>query len=177
MSHIHTQYGQHDITASGFIVKLAGGQPRLMLHFHSKVKKYMQFGGHVELNEDPIEALKREIKEETGYDADQLEMLLPKERIKHLTKAKLLPSPLAIVSVPFAGNPDHFHDDIAYALVTEHEPSNKVDEHESTEIIYLSRQELLDLSEDKILDNIRQTGIFILDKCVPNWERVSLSNI
>lgn len=59
MPHIHELI---DFTVGAFIVDL----PRVLLIHHKKFNLWLQPGGHIELHEDPIEALHREILEETG---------------------------------------------------------------------------------------------------------------
>ena len=48
-------------TASGYVVF----ESKILLHWHKKVKAYLPPGGHIEENEDPVQAVLREIKEET----------------------------------------------------------------------------------------------------------------
>ncbi len=60
-------------TATGFVVH----RDRLALHWHAKVKAWLPPGGHINENEDPVQAVKREIKEETGITVE----LIPKETI------------------------------------------------------------------------------------------------
>ena len=43
-----------------------------LLHFHALNRMWLPAGGHVELNEDPIQAALREAKEETGLDVEIL---------------------------------------------------------------------------------------------------------
>ena len=50
-------------TATGLIIK----NDSVLPHLHPKINLWLPPGGHVELNEDPIETVKREIFEETGY--------------------------------------------------------------------------------------------------------------
>jgi 8-oxo-dGTP diphosphatase len=50
-------------TATGLIIK----NDSVLLHLHPKIHLWLPPGGHVELNEDPVETVKREISEETGY--------------------------------------------------------------------------------------------------------------
>jgi 8-oxo-dGTP diphosphatase len=52
-----------DITYVWMIVKHNG---KFVLSFHRKSKKWDHVGGHVEKNESPLEAAKRELFEETG---------------------------------------------------------------------------------------------------------------
>ena len=54
------------ITVTGFIVNKSS----TLLHWHNKVKEWLPPGGHIETNEDPVEALNREIYEETGLKID-----------------------------------------------------------------------------------------------------------
>ena len=77
MSHIHALY---DFVVSVFIVYPStrkGGvhQKRVLLVYHKKYREWLPIGGHIELDEDPEQALYREIKEESGM------------RVRILTKA------------------------------------------------------------------------------------------
>ena len=63
MPHIHEKI---DFTVEVFIVH----KDRVLLRMHDKYKKWLSVGGHIELNEDPIEAAVREIKEEVGLDVE-----------------------------------------------------------------------------------------------------------
>jgi 8-oxo-dGTP pyrophosphatase MutT (NUDIX family) len=55
---------ERHFTATAYILH----QNRTLLHFHAKLKKWLPPGGHLEPNETPPEAAKREAKEETGLD-------------------------------------------------------------------------------------------------------------
>lgn len=59
MPHIHELY---DFVVSVFVVH----KNKVLLIYHKKYKEWLPIGGHIELNEDPEEALYREIKEECG---------------------------------------------------------------------------------------------------------------
>jgi len=59
MPHIHYQY---DFVITIFIVH----NDKVLLVNHPRYSKWLPVGGHVELNEDPEEALFREVQEETG---------------------------------------------------------------------------------------------------------------
>jgi 8-oxo-dGTP diphosphatase len=49
-------------TATGFVVH----DDSIALHWHRKVKAWLPPGGHIEANEDPVQAVLREIEEESG---------------------------------------------------------------------------------------------------------------
>ena len=51
-------------TATGYVVI----DNSILLHFHPKVKMWLPPGGHIELNEDPNQAVIREVYEETSIE-------------------------------------------------------------------------------------------------------------
>jgi 8-oxo-dGTP diphosphatase len=172
MAHIHTQPGQHDHTASAYIIRTDLNAPKIMLHLHKKIGKYLQFGGHVELHETPWQAVTHELREESGYDIDQLRILQPANRVKSLSDAVLHPQPASHSTHPFGGGTNHFHTDIGYAIVANQPPRHKPDDGESTTIKLLTREELAAMPESDLPDNVKQIGLFIFDYCLANWETV-----
>lgn len=172
MAHIHTHPGQHDHTASAYIIRTDFDEPKIMLHLHRKIGKYLQFGGHVELHETPWQAVSHELREESGYDIDQLQILQPEARVKSLSDAVIHPQPASHSTHPFGNGIDHFHTDIAYALIANEPPRHAPEDGESTNIKLLTRSELATLGEDDTPDNVKQIGLFIFDHCLSNWEAV-----
>jgi ADP-ribose pyrophosphatase YjhB (NUDIX family) len=65
MPHIHALF---DFTITAFIVH----DNKALLVYHPRYDKWIPMGGHVELNEDPEEALYREIAEETSLEVEVL---------------------------------------------------------------------------------------------------------
>jgi 8-oxo-dGTP pyrophosphatase MutT (NUDIX family) len=61
MPHIHEKI---DFTVEVFIVH----KDKVLLRMHDKYKIWCSVGGHIELDEDPLEAAVREVKEEVGLD-------------------------------------------------------------------------------------------------------------
>jgi 8-oxo-dGTP diphosphatase len=59
---------ERHFTVSGFVSQ--GG--RTALHWH-RLGLWLPPGGHIEANEDPIQAVRREILEETGIEVDVLD--------------------------------------------------------------------------------------------------------
>jgi 8-oxo-dGTP diphosphatase len=53
-------------TSTGFVVQ----DGATLLHWHAKVKAWLPPGGHVMENEDPVQAVLREVEEETGVQAE-----------------------------------------------------------------------------------------------------------
>lgn len=101
MPHIHELY---DFTITVFIVY----QDTVLLVHHPRYDKWIPVGGHIELNEDPEQALHREIHEETGLSVT----LLSKKPSVESLGSKFLPTP-AYLDVHEA-NPPHKHISLTY---------------------------------------------------------------
>lgn len=174
MPHIHTKSGQHDLTASALIIRLDGPEPQLILHFHKKLKLYIQFGGHVELNETPWQAIIHELKEESGYDIGQLKVLQPKDRLKELTGSVVHPIPLALITHSFGGL-DHFHTDTTFAFTAIEAPRHGVGDGESTDTRLYTARELAAAPEDSVPKAMKEFGKHLFDTVLNTWDEVSPS--
>ncbi len=74
MCNAPTQPGiSRHFTTTGYVIH----GDRALLHWHQKVRAWLPPGGHVELNEDPVTAVLREIREETGLSAEVISRGLP----------------------------------------------------------------------------------------------------
>ena len=171
MPHIHTQDGQHDLTASALIVRLDGDEPRLLLHFHKKLKLYIQFGGHVELNETPWHAIIHELKEETGYTIEQLKILQPKSAIKHVTGSVIHPLPMALITHTY-GELDHYHTDTLFGFTTTAEPQHAVEEGESADIKLFTAKQLAEAPEDLVPKGMKELGNLLFEQLLAEWEEI-----
>ena len=95
-------------TATGFVVH----NGRVLLHWHAKVRAWLPPGGHIDENEDPVQAVLREVLEETGLQAE----VVPTGRRFALEYPAQLPPPFTImvedIHDPEAGY--HQHIDMIY---------------------------------------------------------------
>jgi len=82
MPHIHELY---DFVVSAFIVH----RGKVLLIYHKRYDEWLPIGGHIELNEDPEQALYREIREECGL---AVRILAEAPRIAH-PGVKPIPTP------------------------------------------------------------------------------------
>jgi 8-oxo-dGTP pyrophosphatase MutT (NUDIX family) len=184
MPHIHTATGQHDHTVSAYIFRYDGESDadlenlKLLVHMHKKFGMLLQPGGHVELNENPWAAISHELKEETGYDMDQLHLLQP--NMPMVTK---LSNPSAILHpVPFfvnthdASTPEldgavHRHTDTNYIFLTGEAPRHALGEDESQDLRWLSQNEIEELGSDEISSIVRDAApvAFNLIANTTNW--------
>lgn len=101
MPHIHEKI---DFTVEAFVVH----SHRVLLIFHKQLQKWLPLGGHIELDENPEQALFREVKEESGLD---IEILAEKPNITFEDKKFLFtPSYLDIHDI----SPTHRHIGLVY---------------------------------------------------------------
>lgn len=176
MAHIHTGAGEHDLTASAFIVRTDFDEPKLMLHRHRKLGKYLQFGGHVELNENPWQAVTHEIQEESGYELKQLQVLQPSQRIVVHTEGSVFhPQPLCVNTHVF--NDEHKHIDITWVFVADQPPAQSVAEAESEEFLLVSKSELAAMLPEQLGSGTREIGAFIFDVAMISWDSVAADSV
>ena len=177
MPHIHNEPGQHDITASAFIINVSDkGSPKVLLHKHKITGKLMQPGGHIELDEDPWQAIIREIGEETGYDISQLKVLQSAPNIQKNpeSNATYLPIPVVFNHHRF-NDTDHFHDDLAFAFLTTELPNNEPNEGETREFRWVNLAELVAIPLDEIIKNSQEIYKFILEN-FKDWRAQDIDN-
>lgn len=137
MAHIHELY---DFTVGAYI--LHPNEPKICLHLHLKLNTWLQPGGHIELNEDPEEALAHELLEEVGFFADDYEIIKTQEQ----------PSPRGSkpLNMPFHldvhrfGDTEHKHIGFGY-LVQAKTDKLSPQEGESKEIAWFSIDEVREL--------------------------------
>ena len=104
------------VTASCFILDPDG--ERLLLHHHKRLNRWLQMGGHVEGDEQPVEAALREGREESGLD--DLELVV--DEIFDLD----------VHGIPAAkGEPDHAHYDVRFLACTRAPERIVIDAEES----------------------------------------------
>lgn len=171
MAHIHTQPGQYDLTVSAYILT-TDPEPSVLLHRHKTLNVYIQPGGHVELDENPWQALCRELREETGYGMDQLTILQPRLRLPKLTGDDLHPQPVCLRSFPFGTGGTHFHTDLTFAFLTDSDPHHPIDKEESHDFLWLTRSGLLSLPSAQTYEDVRQVGLYIMDTILTEWAQV-----
>ena len=82
-------------TASGLVSDSRG---RFLLHFHPKLGIWLPPGGHIEENEEPQDAVLREIREETGLECRIISRDTQAQQfITPLPETGVLPLPMAIL--------------------------------------------------------------------------------
>lgn len=129
MPHIHEVY---DFVVVVFVVH----DGRVLLVHHPRYDKWIPIGGHIELDEDPEEALYREIAEECGLD---VEILADNPDLRS-PSMKSLPTPSYMEM--HEANPPHRHIGLIYFARAKGGDFTMSDEH--SDLRWLSRTELRD---------------------------------
>ena len=171
MPHIHTGAGQHDTTVSAFIIRMVDEQPKILLHMHKKFNKLLQPGGHVELHENPWQAIAHELLEETGYRLDQLDVLQPVGMLTELPGETIHPIPCIVNTHEIDnGGVPHHHTDSAYAFVTTSEPLRVPASGESTDLRWLSLADIDALPRSSLYDDTRILCRHIVTVTLRDWQ-------
>jgi 8-oxo-dGTP pyrophosphatase MutT (NUDIX family) len=133
-----------DFTIAAFIVH----EDKVLLVHHKKLDTWLPVGGHIELDEDPEQALLREIKEESGLDVD---IMGTREDIDsgHI-KSLIPPVYLDIHKI----NDEHRHIGMVY-FATSKTSEVQLAEQEHNDIRWFTKEELL---SDDLLENVTYYG-------------------
>lgn len=127
MPHIHELY---DFVVTVFIIH----DNKVLLVKHPRYGKWIPMGGHIELDEDPEEALYREIQEETGLEVE----ILSNKPAFDDSEAKPILTPHYIDA--HDANPPHKHIALVYFARATNNQHIKSDEHD--ELKWFTEQEL-----------------------------------
>ena len=127
MPHIHELY---DFTITAIVVH----DDKVLLINHPRYNKWLSPGGHIELDEDPEQALYREIAEETGLEVTIINSKPPAME----DGIKPMPTP-SFVDVHEA-NPPHKHIGLVYVAIAANANNVLSDEH--TDFAWVSKDEL-----------------------------------
>ncbi len=102
--------------ATAFVVY----EDAVLLHWHRKIQAWLPPGGHLEPNEDPVQAALRETLEETGIEVD----ILPTTSALPIDDPVQLAPPFTIQveDIPDDGEGEHQHIDFIYFTVPKSEP-------------------------------------------------------
>ena len=123
------------ITGSALVVDVEN--QRVLLHFHKKLSRWLQFGGHMEDGElDPAITAYREAVEESGLS--DLVWLSDKRQ----------PLDIDVHTIPARGDqPEHYHLDFRYVLATHQPEAVQAGAGESDQFRWLSLAETAQLGE------------------------------
>ncbi len=146
---------QRHFTATAFIVD---SQNRTLLLWHKRLGRWMPPGGHIDEDETPEDAARRECKEETGLDVEIIGEDQPDVFEKASEEGRMLKKPITMLleSIPASierNEPAHQHMDFVFlARPIDESQVLTLAEEEGSELRWFSRDEIAHLS--------RETDIF-----------------
>lgn len=133
MPHIHEKI---DFTVEVFIVY----KNKILLRMHDKHKIWLSVGGHIELDEDPVQAAIREVKEEVGLNIKIVESKKIPEDENY--KSLITPKFLGIHDV----NDNHKHIVFVYFATSDTDKINdSINEHEKSETLWCTKEEIKEM--------------------------------
>jgi 8-oxo-dGTP diphosphatase len=161
--HIHELI---DFTVSALIVNAN----KILLIKHKKLNMWLPIGGHIELYENPEEALIREIKEETGLSEADYEILADRPGVPDPECQTLLtPRFLNIHDI----KPPHRHVGMSYVVKAKSDAFALSDEHSDFGWFKL---EELDLLQPPLRPAIRHYCEVAIEDCDDSWGKMILAN-
>jgi len=143
MPHIHDKI---DFTAEAFIVY----ENKVLLRMHDKLKVWMSVGGHIELDEDPVQAVIREAKEEVGLNIKVAGEIGP-ENSNEIYKYREIPAPKHLGRHNI--NATHEHVVFVYYATSDSDKiSASKNDHERSHARWVTKEELAEMD---LLPNVR----------------------
>ena len=153
---LHRSCTAGHFTGSALVVD--PGSRRVVLLFHTKLRRWLQPGGHADGDGNMAGTAWREATEEIGIEG--LRVVLP-------------PIDLDIHEIPAGKDPAHLHLDIRF-LVLAPIGARVVGNHESESIRWVSESELVDLGADRGLRRLTERGLALVPR-VPGLEGWAVS--
>lgn len=140
--------------ASGIILR----NKKILFIWHKKLKTWLFPGGHIEENELPDEAVKREIYEETGLDVQ----IIQTGYLQISTDiAETLNMPYIILKEVIGKRAEeHYHIDLIYLCKVKDEEV-RLNESEALKYAWFGKE---DLDNIEMLDNVRQIANSVFER-------------
>ena len=154
-------------TATAFVID---SKKRVLLLWHHRLQRWMPPGGHVEDDETPEDAAKRECKEETNLDVEIIGDDSTDLFKKNPDEGRMLKKPIALLleNIPayeVRNEPAHEHMDFLYlARPIDETQLLKLDEEEGREMRWFTKEEIGKLNEQtEIFANVKTYILRILE--------------
>lgn len=153
-------------TSTAFIID---SKHRTLLLWHKRLQRWMPPGGHIDDNETPEDAAKRECKEETNLDVeiigdDQVDLFRGNP-----SEGRMLKKPIGMLleEIPASaerGEPAHQHMDFLFiAKPLDEKQAVKIAEEESSKMRWFTKDEIAKLDEaTEIFSNVKHYVLALL---------------
>lgn len=135
-------------TAGAFVFSAEMPRRVLLIH-HRKLGVWLQPGGHINSDENPLEAAVREVREETGVD---IGTAIGRPVVMPAASSLPLPAVLLEEAIPaYKEEPAHFHIDLIYSVTVPYQAA-ALNARESHDVRWVTEA---DLDALPMLDNTR----------------------
>lgn len=146
-------------TSTAFVLN---SKNEVLLLWHKRLKRWMPPGGHVDENETPEDAAKRECKEETNLDVEIVGDPSPNLFAKNPEEGRMLKKPIALLleNIPESkerNEPAHQHMDFLYvARPLNESAAREMARDESGGMRWFAKEEIEKLDErTEIFSNVK----------------------
>jgi len=146
-------------TATAFIID---SKKRTLLLWHKRLQRWMPPGGHIDANETPEDAAKRECKEETNLDVEIIGEPTHDLFTENKNEGRMLLKPIAMLleeipASPERGEPAHQHMDFLFiAKPIDETQAVRIAEDESDRMRWFDLKEIDELNSDtEIFANVK----------------------
>jgi len=157
---------QRHFTATAFVID---SKNRVLLLWHKRLQRWMPPGGHVDPDETPEDAAKRECKEETGLDVEIGGEAQDDLFARDPSEGRMLKKPIAMLleNIPASeerGEPEHQHMDFLYvARPLDESQATTLAEAEAREMRWFTKKEVQTLDETtEIFSNVKAYILAVL---------------
>ncbi len=156
---------QRHFATGVYVVDRSGGEPRVLLLKHKKIRSWLPPGGHLEENELPHEGALRELEEETGLKAV---LAGGNEPEKMKPNAWMLPSPHHMQLEEIEPR-THYHIDFVY-FATPQGSTEIIDNENHGQIRWFTQDELMIIPEEDIFIEARKWALEALEWSLASGE-------
>lgn len=145
-------------TATAFVID---SKKRVLLLWHKRLQRWMPPGGHVDQDETPEDAAKRECKEETNLDVEIVGDVQDDLFAKNHDEGHMLKKPIAMLlenipDCPERNEPAHQHMDFLYLARPLNEDEAQEITDESDGMKWFTKKEIETLDErTEIFGNVK----------------------
>jgi ADP-ribose pyrophosphatase YjhB (NUDIX family) len=146
-------------TATAFVIN---SKNEVLLLWHKRLQRWMPPGGHVDENETPEDAAKRECKEETDLDVEIVGDESPDLFERNPGEGRMLKKPIAMLlenipASPERNEPAHEHMDFLYiAKPVDENAAKEKAPNESGGMKWFTKDEIAKLNEQtEIFSNVK----------------------
>ncbi len=158
---------QRHFTATAFVID---SRKRVLLLWHKRLERWMPPGGHVDADETPEDAAKRECKEETNLDVEIVGDAQPDLFAKNPHEGRMLTKPIALLmeNIPESkerNEPAHQHMDFLYlARPLNEDQAKELAPDESAGMKWFTKDDIEKLDERaEIFSNVKEYALRALE--------------